>query len=95
MTQPLIASAVTEIGSLLFLLAGLLAFAFWLWMLIDCIRFETDGSSKVAWLLVILLVGAIGAPLYFFIRKMGRAKTAAYQPDAPVYQPWKKDQRIG
>ena len=48
------------------------ALAFWAWMLVDCANHETEGSTKVAWLLIILLAGVIGAPLYFFVRKLPR-----------------------
>jgi len=46
-------------------------FAFWIWMIVDCATKEDEGS-KIAWLLVIILIGAIGAPLYFFVRKLPR-----------------------
>jgi uncharacterized membrane protein len=41
-------------------------------MILDCITQETDPTNKIAWLLVILIVGIIGAPLYFFVRKLPR-----------------------
>ncbi|WP_415910227.1 PLDc N-terminal domain-containing protein [Oleiharenicola sp. Vm1] len=57
----------------LLLVALILAgFAFWIWMIVDCITLEPDPTNKIAWLLVILLVGVIGAPLYFFVRKLPR-----------------------
>lgn len=46
--------------------------AFWVWMILDCITQETDSTNKIAWLLVILIVGIIGAPLYFLVRKLPR-----------------------
>jgi len=46
--------------------------AFWIWMIVDCAQYETDGTTKIVWLLVILLAGFIGAPLYFFVRKLPR-----------------------
>lgn len=95
MTSQLFASAPGDLGGLLFLTIVFLAVAFWLWMLIDCVRFETEGGAKLAWLLVILFVGIVGAPVYFFVRKLGRTRPARFESDAPVYQPWKKDQRIG
>ena len=58
---------------LFMLLAGLLfiaAFAFWIWMIIDCIKrsFKKD-VDKVVWILVIVILGAIGAAIYYFIIK--------------------------
>jgi len=41
-------------------------------MIVDCAQYETDGTTKIVWLLVILLAGFIGAPLYFFVRKLPR-----------------------
>ena len=46
--------------------------AFWIWMIVDCANHEKEGSTKIAWLLVILLAGFIGAPLYFLIRRLPR-----------------------
>ena len=48
------------------------ALAFWIWMLVDCANHESEGSTKIAWLLIILLAGIVGAPLYFFVRKLPR-----------------------
>jgi len=46
-------------------LVAFAAFGFWLWMLIDCCTKEFPGSSdKTMWILVIVLVGAIGALIY-------------------------------
>jgi prolipoprotein diacylglyceryltransferase len=56
---------------LLFILMMLVAFAFWIWMIVDCATKEEEGS-KIAWILVIVLVGFIGAPLYFIVRKIPR-----------------------
>jgi hypothetical protein len=56
---------------------GLLATAFWIWMLIDCIKNESiGGNEKIAWVLVIALTHLLGAVIYFFagrksMRKVG------------------------
>ena len=53
---------------------GLLGF--WIWMLVDCATKEEDQTQKIIWIIMIVLIGFIGAPLYFFIRKLPRkAKT--------------------
>ena len=55
--------------ALLFLaVVGLLAFAFWIWMIIDAIQNKglTDGE-KVGWVLVVVLLHCLGALLYFLI----------------------------
>lgn len=48
-------------------------FIFWVWMLVDCAKYEKEGSTKIVWILVILLAGCwIGAPIYYFARKLPR-----------------------
>ena len=46
---------------------ALLAFAFWIWMLVDAIQNKglSDGE-KVGWVLAIALLHALGALIYFF-----------------------------
>jgi thiol:disulfide interchange protein len=94
MTYQLVAVILADSGGLLLLPVGLLAFAFWIWMIVDCAKHETEGTTKIVWLLIIILAGIIGAPLYFFVRKAPRQKHAQYQATARVYQPWKKDQKL-
>jgi hypothetical protein len=81
-------------GGLLLLPVGLLAFAFWIWMIVDCAKYETRDTTKIAWLLIIFLIGVIGAPLYFFLRHIPRQSAARHQITSHVYQPWQKDARI-
>jgi hypothetical protein len=53
-----------------FMLFGAGAFAFWIWMLIDCLKFESsEGNDKLIWVLVIVLTNWIGALIYFFVRR--------------------------
>ena len=49
-------------------LVGLLAFTFWIWMIIDAIQNKglTDGE-KTAWVLVVVFLHCLGALLYFII----------------------------
>lgn len=54
-------------------LLALVAFAFWGWMLADCLKkTHPQSNDKLIWVLVIILTNLIGAFLYFFIQ---RAKT--------------------
>ena len=64
---------------LLFLLLGvaisLCLLAFWLWMLIDCLKNEkNEENQKLVWALVIILTNWIGALIYFFIRRNERKR---------------------
>jgi len=46
--------------------------AFWLWMLVDCLKNQAlQGTDKIVWVLVIIFLFTLGALLYFF---MGRSK---------------------
>lgn len=45
----------------------ILLFAFWLWMLIDCVKREFD--DKALWIILLIFLGFIAAILYYFIVK--------------------------
>ncbi len=62
-------------AGILAVLVGILIFAFWLWMLIDCIKrgFRKD-IEKVIWVLVIIFATWIGALVYFFVIRNGNTK---------------------
>jgi len=48
-------------------LAGLLTLVFQIWMLVDAIQNpRLEGSQRVVWVLVILLLPCLGAIIYFF-----------------------------
>ena len=77
--HPAIAAAETSLGvgiGLIALLAliALASTVFWLWIVIEVAMKEPDdsGNQKIVWLLVILLVGPIGALIYFFVRRPQR-----------------------
>ena len=53
-----------------FIFAGpilLLLFAFWLWMLIDCVKREFD--DKALWVILLIFLSFFASILYFFIVK--------------------------
>jgi hypothetical protein len=53
----------------------LLAFAFWIWMLVDCATKESSqGNDKVIWILVIIFTHWIGALIYFLVRRPERKR---------------------
>jgi len=62
-------------------IAAVLLFAFWVWMLIDCIqrRFD-DDFTKVLWVLGIVVFGTLGAVVYFFAVKRGMSHQHAASP---------------
>lgn len=68
-----IGASVFGILFLLFFIAlGVLAFVFWIWMLIDAIQNPgLSSTEKIVWVLVIVFLHFLGALIYFFV---GRQK---------------------
>ncbi|MEZ0580446.1 PLDc N-terminal domain-containing protein [Nocardioides sp. MH1] len=70
-------SSASAIGFLILLavvLVILAAAGFWLWSLIDVLRrsdaeWTAAGQSKVTWVVVVVILGWLGAVLYFFIAR--------------------------
>ena len=59
--------------TLMIITVGLLATAFWIWMIIDCANNEpSEGNDKIVWILVIVLAGFLGAVVYYFARRPSR-----------------------
>ena len=56
---------------LLIVVAGVLLFAFWIWMIIDCAKrnFRKD-IDKVVWILVVVFLNVLGAAIYYFVVKV-------------------------
>ena len=54
---------------ILFVVLGLAATGFWLWMLVDALMNEPDTNQKILWFLVIFFLHFIGAIVYFAVRK--------------------------
>ena len=52
---------------------ALLGTIFWVWMIVDCATNEPpEGNNKVRWLVIVVLLGLIGAALYYFVRRPER-----------------------
>ena len=64
--------------SYIFLVSGfifVLSFIFWVWILADCLRKETDeGNTRLIWVIVIVFTFIVGALLYYLIRRPKRVK---------------------
>lgn len=72
----------TSGGGIVTLLTGLFGFVlsaiifiFWLWMLIDCLKRETDSTQRIIWALVIFFLPCVGSLVYLFVRKLPRGKS--------------------
>jgi Phospholipase_D-nuclease N-terminal len=60
------------IGGAAFTLLGLLELIFQVWMLVDAIQNpRLQGSQRIIWVLVIILMPCLGPVLYYFV---GRGK---------------------
>lgn len=56
-----------------FLIFALAIFGFWLFCLIDVIRHDFKSENgKVLWLLIVILLGGLGAIIYFFAGRKDR-----------------------
>lgn len=60
---------------ILFWVIGLVATAFWLWMLVDALMNEPDTNQKILWFLVIFFLHIVGAIVYFVVRKGGNKRS--------------------
>lgn len=66
------------LGGVLAVIIGLLVFAFWIWMIIDCARRNFKNNvEKIVWILVIIFAGWVGALIYFFVIKSYNRKGLA------------------
>jgi len=45
------------------------AFVFWILMIIDCAKRKMSDGERIAWILVLLLLGVLGAAIYYFAVK--------------------------
>lgn len=59
------------------IIIGIFLFAFWLWMLIDCLKrdFKKD-YEKIVWVLVMIFLHLLGAIIYYFVVKISDKKGA-------------------
>ena len=54
--------------------------AFWIWMLMDCLKSETEeGGYRTKWMIILILGSFPGALVYFFVRRRKRLKEKAGQ----------------
>ena len=70
----------------IFLIVGplvLVLFAFWVWMVVDCVKRSFD--DKTLWMLIIFLLSYLGAILYYFVKRKQLLKQAS-QATVPAKQ---------
>ena len=83
------------VGGGVFLIFMLLVLAFslimtvwWVFALVDCIKYDERiyqqvGSSKTTWVLIVVLLGGIGTLIYWFSMRGKLRAAAASAPPAP------------
>jgi heme/copper-type cytochrome/quinol oxidase subunit 2 len=57
-----------------FWIIGILAFAFWLWMLIAALSNEPTTNEKILWVVLMIFLPVIGSLIYFIMRYRGRGQ---------------------
>jgi hypothetical protein len=67
-----IASFLYQPVFLVTVLISLVLFIFWVWMLIDAIKYQKD--DRTMWLLIIIVGQTLGAIVYYFVQKRKRIK---------------------
>ncbi|HEY3403124.1 MAG TPA: PLD nuclease N-terminal domain-containing protein [Ohtaekwangia sp.] len=63
--------AMFGLGGMEMSLLSLIALVLWIWALIDVIKSNLDGTTKIIWVLVIIVLPLLGSILYLLI---GRKK---------------------
>lgn len=59
---------------------SVLAFALWIWAIVDCAMNEpSEGNTKIVWVLIIVFTNWIGALLYLIVRRPQREREAREQ----------------
>ncbi|MFT3787381.1 MAG: PLD nuclease N-terminal domain-containing protein [Tepidisphaeraceae bacterium] len=68
--------AIGGVMMLLFIVIGLAATVFWIWMLVDALTSSMPSTEKLIWVLVIFFLHLLGALIYFFVGRGGRSAVA-------------------
>jgi hypothetical protein len=61
---------------------SILGVLFWLWTLIDALRYEFSGQNKVIWILSIIFLNLLGSILYVIIGRKQRINV----PEKPLHK---------
>jgi hypothetical protein len=51
------------------LIIGLIITVYWIIQIVDCLKSDFSGSNKIIWILVLILLGPLGAIIYSFVGK--------------------------
>lgn len=52
---------------------SILAFIFWVLMIVDCVKRNfKESNEKIVWIIVLIFAGVLGALIYYFVVKRKR-----------------------
>jgi hypothetical protein len=54
---------------IVFIILGLIATVFWIWMIIDILTSSMPTADKVLWFLVVFFLHLLGAIIYYFVKR--------------------------
>ena len=64
--EPVVAPVLFLLFVLFVITFGLAAFAFWIWMIVDCAQNKRlNDSERIVWILVVIFLHILGALIYF------------------------------
>lgn len=72
-----------SIWEIVLILFNLLFFAFWIWMIVDCVSNLEDKEERATWVVYRVLCGALFAPLYYFQQYRPRKRANANNKAEP------------
>ncbi len=71
-------TGVSILPCICFPIGGLISLAltaFWIWMIVEAATKEpAEEPNKIVWVLIVVLLGALGAAIYFFARRPERIR---------------------
>ena len=56
-------------GELVIIVGALAAMVFWIWTLVHVVTKERDQNTRVMWVIIIVFTHAIGALIYWIVRR--------------------------
>lgn len=60
---------------MLLIILGILSTIFWIWMIVDAAtRKKLSDGERIAWILVLVFLGVLGAAVYYFAVKRSSKK---------------------
>ena len=78
----LVMTGVFSVVVIILILIAVVPSIIWLWMLIDCLKRDFEG--KLLWIVLLIFLTALGAILYFFIKRRELARMS-HEPDVRDY----------